>query len=95
MEWQQWAELAGFVGTLSLIIGIATKQAKWRGTYEERLRVMEKLLEGHAVCLEGQTSKLAEAKGDFKVIASQLLEIGINIKEMRGLLLQHLTEKKA
>lgn len=91
MIWQQWWGDAGAVVT---ILGAIWVLGKKIGRQEQTMKQIKTTVECHEVTLTVHTEELADGKGSFKVIDNKLDNIKEGQKELREILIEHVSRRK-
>jgi hypothetical protein len=97
---QTWVDIATIAGVAFTFIGFGMKQARTRGSQEEKMKTMGRQLHEHDVVIVEHTASLAAHEGSFKVIDNKLDnlksgqdEVKDSQRKIESLLIQHITKE--
>jgi hypothetical protein len=98
MTWQ--FDAAGFAALLVTVVSFGWRQARRQGMLTKDFKQIREEVHDHAITLTDHTAQLANGKGDFKVITEKfkgvedkLDGLGTGQKEIRDLLITHITKR--
>jgi hypothetical protein len=80
-------------GTIVAILGAILALGKRIGAQDREMETLRQMMNRHEQTSESHTLQLAAGEGDFKVINTKLDTITEGQKELRTLLLDHITQK--
>jgi hypothetical protein len=80
-------------GTLVAILSAILALGKRIGAQDREMETLRKMVELHEETVNSHTLQLAGGEGNFKVIDAKLDNITEGQKELRTLLLDHITQK--
>lgn len=90
MTWQPWTD----IGAVLVILGAIYALGRKIGRQEQKMKSLSIKVESHETTIISHTAQLAQGEGNFRVINSKLDTIKDGQKEMRDLLIQHITHKE-
>ena len=91
MNWQPWTD----IGAVLVILGAIYALGRKIGSQEQKMKAIHAKVESHGITISAHTSQLADGQGNFKVIDEKLDGLKEGQKEMRDLLIQHITHKES
>jgi hypothetical protein len=89
--WQKWW---GDAGAVVAILGAIWALGKKIGRQEHAMKQIKVKVECHDITLTAHTAELADGKGNFKVIDNKLDNIKEGQKELREILIEHVSREK-